>query len=92
MARLHRPQQLHLITPTDELISGPDQIEGPHLPPACQGDGDALILLDEVAGEAGMQPAEPHLVQQLAIRSLAPEPQQPLHQGCSTRLRTSSNG
>ena len=24
-------------TLTDELISGPDQIEGPHLPPACQG-------------------------------------------------------
>ncbi len=81
MARLHRPQQLHLMALTDQLVGGPDQIEGAHLSPARQGDRHALLLLDEVAGEAGMQPAQPHLLQQLAIRPFAPQPEQPLHQG-----------
>ncbi|MNX42473.1 hypothetical protein D3C86_728970 [compost metagenome] len=71
---------MHLIALTYQLVGRPDQIERAHLAPARQGDRQALLLLDEVAGEAGVEPAQPHLLQQFAVRSLAPQAQQPLHQ------------
>ncbi|MNH04636.1 hypothetical protein D3C79_639370 [compost metagenome] len=71
---------MYLLALIDELIGAPEQVQWADLAPARQADGIPLLLLDEVAAEVSLQPAQPEALQQLPIGPLAPQAEQLIQQ------------